>query len=89
MGDTKTPWMIIADVDIYVVLAPVYGLIRFTVIFAIIAFIFTLGLVYLLINQTVKPIITERPGSGGASTERYGRTGHRKQADTGSHRSPE
>ena len=57
VGDTKTPWMIIADVDIRVVLAPVYGLIRFTIIFAIIAFITTLGLVYLLINQTVKPII--------------------------------
>jgi methyl-accepting chemotaxis protein len=57
VGAVKTPWMLVADVDIRVVLGPVYGLIAFTGGFALIAFAATVILVYVLINHAVKPII--------------------------------
>ncbi|MDR2534708.1 MAG: methyl-accepting chemotaxis protein [Treponema sp.] len=57
VGDTKTPWLLVTDVDVNVVLGPVYGLILFACIFAFSAFAATVILVYLTISRAVKPII--------------------------------
>jgi methyl-accepting chemotaxis protein len=57
IGDTKTPWMMVADVEIKVVLGTAYSLIAFAGSFGFVAFIATVILVYFTVNYAVKPIV--------------------------------
>jgi methyl-accepting chemotaxis protein len=57
VGDVKDARILVSVVDVGVVLAPVYALITFTIVFAAIAFAATVVLVFVVINRTVKPII--------------------------------
>ncbi|MDR2534709.1 MAG: methyl-accepting chemotaxis protein [Treponema sp.] len=57
VGEAKEPRMMVAYVDIQVVLHQVYTLIEFTIALAVVAFLATVLLVYLLINKSVKPIV--------------------------------
>jgi methyl-accepting chemotaxis protein len=57
IGETKTPWMMVADVEIKIVLATAYSLIAFAGSFGLVALIATVILVYFTVNYVVKPII--------------------------------
>ncbi|MDR0524688.1 MAG: methyl-accepting chemotaxis protein, partial [Spirochaetaceae bacterium] len=57
IGDTKQAAMMLFFAEVDVILASVYALITFTSIFAGVAFIVTVLLVYLVMSRNVKPIL--------------------------------